>query len=343
MRRLSLAVLTAFFVGSCTSSPTKPTETPTQAARPATSEDGTVSTTAVTTERLRLRLANGPDIMTTLVTGQVIEVPVNVKLDIWAEIRRLETDRARVIVDWGNGFRDFDGCGSCRVENTYAQLGRYQVSAQVIDLTAPSGTAPILSVTVTLTVIPPPVTAAPTPCTTATTFVGNLNGTSTASAFETSTTTFLPSLGWTNVTGAAWIWDGASNGALLGTTQYGNYEVQHDTGVVVLPSTTYTLDLIMGYMAGLTGGASGYSFQLGTVTGGIFIGLTAPMTGVAPYAGSLNGSVASATGHLVLVTGSSVSGGTMAVRWAQTSSLAGGTSDYFGIDNVTLSATRCVP
>jgi hypothetical protein len=56
--------------------------------------------------------------MTTLATGQVIDVPLNVNLDIWAEIQRLEADRARLVVDWGHGNVDFAGCGSCRLENT---------------------------------------------------------------------------------------------------------------------------------------------------------------------------------------------------------------------------------
>jgi len=97
--------------------------------------------------------------MTTLVTGQVIDTPVNTNLDIWAEIRRLETDRARLVVDWGNGNNDFSGCGACRLENKYAEPGRYTVAAKVVDLNAPSGSAPILSVAVTLNVFdfnPPP-------------------------------------------------------------------------------------------------------------------------------------------------------------------------------------------
>jgi hypothetical protein len=99
--------------------------------------------------------------MTTLVTGQVIDTPLNVNLDIWAEIRRLETDRARLVVDWGNGNNDFSGCGACRLENKYTEAGRYTVSAKVVDLNAPSGSPAILSVTVTLNVYD--LVAPPTP------------------------------------------------------------------------------------------------------------------------------------------------------------------------------------
>ena len=342
MKRTLVAIL-ALAAASCTApvAPTAPA-----GARPLFSgEEGGATGQAIAVDRLRLRRVNGPDIVTSLVTGQVIDVPLNVKLDIWAEIRRLEADRARVIVNWGNGNNDFNGCGICRVENTYAQAGRYPVTASVIDLNAPGGTAPILTVTVTLVAqaLPEPL---PTPCTTATSFVGNLNGTSTASTFQTGTDTPLPSLGWTNVSSTARIWNSiGGNGALIHqNSPWGNYQVQHDTGVSVKPSTTYKLTLDMGYVAGWANGNSAYSLELGTVTGGLFTALGTAVTGNAPYAGNIFGGSISGSAQQTFTTGASASSGTMALRWAQTSAIAvSGYSDWFGIDNVVLTATGCVP
>jgi hypothetical protein len=104
---------------------------------------------------MRLRRVGGPDLVTVLATGQVIDVPLNVNLDIWAEIRRLEGDAARLVVDWGNGNIDHSGCGGCRLENRYTHGGQYTVTARVVDLNAPAGSAPILSATVTLNVVDP--------------------------------------------------------------------------------------------------------------------------------------------------------------------------------------------
>jgi len=91
--------------------------------------------------------------MTSLQTGQSINVPVNVKLDVWAEIQRLEADRGRLVVDWGNGNQDFSGCGACRLENTYARVGRYTLTARVVDLNAPIGSETVTIATVTINVI----------------------------------------------------------------------------------------------------------------------------------------------------------------------------------------------
>jgi hypothetical protein len=341
MKKPFLSMTLALAAVACTS-PLAPTPSPTSALVPRS--EGSASTEAVTTERLRLRRVDGPDIVTGLTSGQVITVPLNVKLDIWGEIRRLEFDRARLVVDWGNGNQDFSGCGSCRLENTYTRAGRFPVRAQVIDLNAPSGSASILDVNVVLVVPEPTPVASATPCTsTVTAFVGNLNGSATASAFETGAANTLPSLGWSNVSGAAQIWDLASNGALIGTTPWGNYEVQHDTGVAVLPDTTYTLQFDMGYLAGIAGGNSGFRYQIGTWNGASFTGFGAPITGTAPYAGNINGGSVSAVGLQTFTTGAVAPGGTLAVRWAQISTLGAGFSDFFGIDKVKLSATRCAP
>jgi hypothetical protein len=157
MRQSTLVVLAALAALSCSSRPTAPTPTTqsTQSLFGAASEGGS-STQAITVERMRLRRVGGADIMTTLATGQVIEVPLNVDLDIWAEVRRVDGDRApRLKVNWGNGNEDFAGCGPCSVPNRYTREGRYVVTAQLIDLNAPFGTPPIQVVTVTLDVFDP--------------------------------------------------------------------------------------------------------------------------------------------------------------------------------------------
>src|SRR5262245_60625693 len=98
---LSMSVLTA-----CSSSSTSPS--PSAAPRSVSSE-GETSSTAVTTDRIQLRTSAGAILSPGLVSDRTIDVPMNVDLDIWAEIRRLETDRARLVVDWGNGNADFTG------------------------------------------------------------------------------------------------------------------------------------------------------------------------------------------------------------------------------------------
>lgn len=149
-----------FAIGSVAcSSPTKPTET-SAAAGGRSILEVPASATAITTTRLRLRRVDFGDIQTGLANGQVLNVTVNWKLDIWAEIARLETDRARLLVDWGNGNVDFSGCGACRVENTYSSTGRYTATAKVLDLNAPSGSEPITQVTFTINVLDPPRTCA---------------------------------------------------------------------------------------------------------------------------------------------------------------------------------------
>ena len=130
---------------------------------------------------------------------------------------------------------------------------------------------------------------------------------------------------------------------MLGTTSYGNYEVQYDTGAAIRANTTYTLSFDIGYMAGLAGGNSGYRFQIGTLNGATFTPLGSAVSGTAPYAGGMNFGTFSVTGaQQVFATGSTVSGDRLAVRFAQTSSLGSPFSDYFGFDNVKLQARGCI-
>ena len=164
----SILVVAVMAVASCSTRPTAPTAATTWVLPQPVSVQDSSSASAVTTERIRLQRVGGPDIMTTMVTGQVIDVPLNVDLRIWAEIRRLESDFVRLVVDWGDGNKDFFPCGACRVDNKYTRNGRYEVTAKLVDQNAPSGTAPILSVTVTLNAYDfdpaPTPTPLPLPC-----------------------------------------------------------------------------------------------------------------------------------------------------------------------------------
>lgn len=170
-------------------------------------------------------------------------------------------------------------------------------------------------------------------------FIGGLNGATASSNFEIGTVQLLPSQGWANVSGFARVFDGAGgNGAIIhGTNGFSNYEVQYDTGVAIQPNTSYDLSLDMGFIAGIAGGNASYSFQLGTLNGGIFTGLGSPETGIVTYAGNLNSGVVSGSDQQIFVSGSSVSGDNLAVRWAQL--INPGPSDFFGFDNVILQAT----
>ncbi len=165
MRPFALGLLTVIPFVSCTSGPAAPSAATVPVAS-SLEGGGSVTSQTVTTQRLRLRRVGGGDIVTNLADGQVIDVPMNVTIDIWAEIARLESDRARLIVDWGDGNRDFSGCGACRLENRYEREGRYAVVAKVIDLNAGDG-PPVMSVSVALRVFDPafePPGPTPTPC-----------------------------------------------------------------------------------------------------------------------------------------------------------------------------------
>lgn len=176
-------------------------------------------------------------------------------------------------------------------------------------------------------------------------FIPSLDGTSNDSTFQLGSATVLPTLNWTNVSGTARVFNTAGhNGALIGTSQYTNYEVQYITSTAIQPLKTYTLSLDMGFYGGSghSTGTGDYSFQIGTVDGSnVFTALGSPKTGTASYGGNM-GNTGWAPTHesLAYSTGASVSGDNLAVRWAQT-----GTNksvDFFGFDNVTL-AVEPVP
>ena len=96
MRAIPVAGLVglAVLAFACSSNPTGPSREASPAPVAASGDEGGVSANATTIERIRLRRANGPDFVTSLVSGQVIEVPPNVNLDIWAEIAMAAAQRA---------------------------------------------------------------------------------------------------------------------------------------------------------------------------------------------------------------------------------------------------------
>jgi hypothetical protein len=179
------------------------------------------------------------------------------------------------------------------------------------------------------------------------TFIGGLDGSSVTSTFETNTGSgvALPTDGWTVVSGSAQLLDlgPANNGAITDGTSYANYTIQFDTTIPVQANFQYTLTVQMGYFAGLQGGNSGYSLELGTVVDGLFEGIGTAKTGHVAYAGNINSGIYSGSDTQVITTGTDISGGNLAVRWGQTSSLGqtdgGVTSDFLSVDNVKLSAS----
>lgn len=161
--RNTLLGLFAATIFACADQATHPSNPAASGAATATTEVGSVSTSAVTLQRIRLRRVNGPDIVTALVDGQVIDVPVNLLIDVWAEVRYESTDAVpRLSVDWNmdapGGDRDNVHCGPCRIEKTYGAPGRYRVRATVDDRAGG-----LISRTVTLNVQAPPPTPTPTP------------------------------------------------------------------------------------------------------------------------------------------------------------------------------------
>jgi hypothetical protein len=165
--------------------------------------------------------------------------------------------------------------------------------------------------------------------------VSGLRGETPSSHFETNSQSQLPTLGWSIVSGTSQVFDLGSNGALMGGRNYDNYEVQYETGLPLQPNTPYTLRIDMGFVADAPGGFADYRIELGTVDGGTFTALASD-TGRVVHAGNLSSGVVSGTSEIVMVTGPSVAGAPLAIRFAQIFRFAGG-SEYFGIDNVTLS------
>ena len=325
-----------------------PTATPPGAPGPdqaGTRAAGDVQNGPIEIQLVRVAPAADPAFYAFAGGNYVIKVrrEAEVYVQIWSSSSPL-AEPPRLVVDWGDGVDDRIHCGPCRLSHTYQREAAHLVTVTLDDRAGGVTRRSFTLDTRTPVDATPSPTATPTPCLT-TAFVGNLNGTSNSSRFEHGSNLPFPDLGWTNISGAARAWDLAVNGAIIGMTDYGNYEVQFDTGVAIRANTTYTLTLDAGYMAGWVGGNSGYRFQIGTLSGTTFTPLGSAVTGTLPYPGDSMSNTAFlvAVGPQVFATGSTVSGDRLAVRLAQTSSLATlNSSNYFGFDNVKLQAQGCV-
>lgn len=190
-------------------------------------------------------------------------------------------------------------------------------------------------------------------------YVGNLNGTHISSTFTTNTdgTNALSGFGWTSYTGApARVFGqsgGTTNDVLIADdgNPFSNYGVQFNTGVTLVANATYTYSLLVGYVSGGTIGSNTFSMQIGTWNGATFTSLASGFGGLsrtsnATTGASIGANVANSISGVIYYTApSSVSAtDTIMVRWAQTGSAEIGGSDYFGIDNVTLtSSAAAVP
>jgi regulation of enolase protein 1 (concanavalin A-like superfamily) len=176
-------------------------------------------------------------------------------------------------------------------------------------------------------------------------YIAGLDGASAASTFETGSIALLPQSGWSNVTGAARIFDlaGAFNGTVIATTPFGAYTVEYTPpqAVVLLPHTRYVLHFDLGFVAGNVGGSADYSFQLGTVTAGAFTGLGSPVSGTLMRLGNMGQGVFSGSAEQEFNTGGTPPPGDLSIRWSLLS--YNGNSDFFGFDNVTLEAVPLVP
>lgn len=176
--------------------------------------------------------------------------------------------------------------------------------------------------------------------------IAGLDGISERSTFENQGITALgPAglLGWTNVTGEARFFDAGGDGSLIhNSSPYGNYSVQYNPQdpIPFLPNTQYSLTFNMGYVAGISGGLSGYEFSLGSVSSGVYTPVSFS-AGIIPHIGNMHSNGAESTPvTLSYTTGAVAPGGTLALQWAQTQSTAvAGSSDFFGFNHVTLDAT----
>ena len=176
------------------------------------------------------------------------------------------------------------------------------------------------------------------------TYLGNgadrLDGISTASTFQTGTTVYLPSLGWTNLTGApVQVFNiSGPNGTMFEVANaYGPYSVQFITDTALVANSTYTLSFEMGYngSSGLAGNAN-YSFSIGTLNGSTFSALNTASGGPVSNSGVFISGFAGEVQSVTFTTGASVGPDVVAVQWAQTNTPSSGAT-FLAIDNVKLS------
>ncbi len=175
------------------------------------------------------------------------------------------------------------------------------------------------------------------------TYVGSLDGTSTASTFEVNSTTSLPTLGWTTLSGSPRVFDSSNDAIINGAgMNWDPFSVQYVTSSNLVANSTYTLSFRMGYFSGAGSGDADYQFSLGTWNGSSFTSLQSASGDIA-YSGSFSASGSnSVTRNLTYTTGASVSSDVIAVRWAQPIDSGGG-ADFAGFDNVTLSYVSAIP
>jgi hypothetical protein len=188
------------------------------------------------------------------------------------------------------------------------------------------------------------------------TFVGNLNGVSVQSTFTTSLDgpNAISGFGWSLPSGStvsAIVYGqtgGTSNDALIANLgdPYTNYQVEYNTGATLVANSTYTLSISMGFISANNVGTASYQFWLGTLNGTTFTPLQTTSGLIDRTAGPTSGgSMGSSSVFLAPVsfnysTGASgLSIDPIVVRWAQTASSNTVNSDFFGIDNVTLSVS----
>lgn len=149
-------------------------------------------------------------------------------------------------------------------------------------------------------------------------------------------------LGWSQVSGSAQIFDVGGDAAIIGGTAYDNYKVRYRPidPVEFLPNTVYSLTFYIGYAADWPGGTSGYAFSIGSIADAGY-SILASTSGQSAYRGNMHGSSSAVEPVKVeFSTGSVAPVGFIGIEWAQTSANSvPGRSDYFGFNLVTLSAT----
>jgi hypothetical protein len=189
------------------------------------------------------------------------------------------------------------------------------------------------------------------------TFVDNLNGTHPSSTFTTVTdgTNAITDFGWISTTGVPRVFGqtgGTANDVVIETNPFDNYGLQFNTtSTPLLPNSTYTLSVRMGFVSGSgDGGSASYRIRLGTTTGGTnFSPLIADTPSAVigtitrtPSSNTFEASIGADINSSDLVsinftTGATVGSDTIAVLLEQFSSSNTPGADYFGFDNVTVS------
>ncbi len=174
-------------------------------------------------------------------------------------------------------------------------------------------------------------------------YIGDLDLATTSSTFQTTATSDLSTLGWTEVDGGTRTFAGSSNTAVIADGPWQTYTVRFDTGVTIAANTSYELSFDLGFMTGVTGNTANYSFQLGTLNGSEFTGLDSAYTGSLTMSTTDQYNIGSgnvSTASNVWTTGASPGTDNLAVQFSLLSyNNPSSTTDFFGFDNVALSAS----